>query len=86
MDLNAVESVQERVSNKQLKRDRAESLNEPTKFSDINITSKREPNELYCDYRCRMWWVNRITKHYLKGRPVWYGHMGAKRGRFVQAQ
>ena len=85
MDLNAVESVQERVSNKQLKRDRAESLNKPSQFSDINISNERDLNELYCDFKCRQWWVNRITKRYLRGRTIWNKSMGVKHGRF-QAQ
>ena len=50
-----------------------------SRFSGINMKPKRETNELYCDYKCRMFWVNRLKKHYLKGMAVWTASMGTYR-------
>jgi len=49
---------------------------EESRFKDIDLNPKRGDNELYCDYKCRQWWANRLIKHYLKGRTIWYGHQG----------
>lgn len=57
-------------------------VQEPSKFDNVDMHPARRDNELYCDYKCRMWWVNRIKKFYLKGRPIWKGHMGTKYGSF----
>lgn len=57
-------------------------VQEPSKFEGINLSPKRDSNELYCDYKCRMWWVNRLIKHYMKGRPIWQGSMGQRIGSF----
>lgn len=57
-------------------------VQQPSQFGDLNLSNKREPNELYCDYKCRQWWINRILKHYLRGVPVWHGHQGQKIGSF----
>ena len=78
MDTNQTEYV----SNRQRKLQANIDLNRTTQFSDIDITSKRQDNELYCDYKCRMWWVHRITKRYLQGRPIWGMGNGQKFGKF----
>jgi hypothetical protein len=54
-------------------------VSNPTQFSDINITSEREDGELYCDYKCRQWWVNRIMRRYAKGRVISGGAMSLSR-------
>ena len=51
-------------------------------FDEINLNPVRGARELYCDYKCRMWWANRIIKYYLKGRVIWPGHKGTKHGSF----
>jgi len=51
-------------------------------FDEIDMSPKRNDNELYCDYKCRMWWVNRLKKHYLKGKPIWTASMGQRIGSF----
>jgi len=51
----------------------------PTQFSDINIVSLRGEDELFCDYKCRMWWANRILRRYRQGRPVEGRQMGTNR-------
>ena len=48
-------------------------VSEPSRFSDIDIHPERGDNELYCDYKCRMWWANRILRRYRKGRVISYG-------------
>ena len=58
---------------------KSKKVSQPTQFGDINITSLREDDELYCDYRCRQWWVNRIMRHYRKGRPTTGREMGTNR-------
>ena len=45
-------------------------MEEKSFFDGIDMNPKRGENELYCDYRCRLWWVKRLTKFYLKGRPI----------------
>ncbi len=32
------------------------------------IGNTRQDNELYCDYKCRLYWENLIRKRYLQGR------------------
>jgi len=54
-------------------------VSQPTQFSDINIETPRGDNELYCDYKCRMWWVNRIMRQYYKGHPVEGRQVGTNR-------
>lgn len=49
---------------------REKKVSKPTQFTDININSERSEDELYCDYKCRQWWVNRILRRYSKGRVV----------------
>lgn len=49
-------------------------VSEPSRFTDIDIHPERGKNELYCDYKCRMWWVNRILRRYLKGRVIMHGN------------
>lgn len=44
-----------------------EIVQQPSRFEGINLNPKRGENELYCDYRCRLWWNKRILKHYSKG-------------------
>lgn len=62
-----------------------EIVQRPSQFTDIDISPKRREGELYCDYRCRLWWVNRILKHYLKGRVVWPGSKGQLIGSLTNA-
>lgn len=59
-----------------------EIVEKPSVFEGIDLSPKRQYNELYCDYKCRMWWVHRLINHYLKGRPIWQGHMGPRYGSF----
>lgn len=40
---------------------------EQTIISDL-IGNTRQEGELYCDYRCRLYWENLIRKRYLQGR------------------
>lgn len=58
-------------------------VQEPSKFEGIDMNPKRGKNELYCDYKCRQWWVHRLVKFYLRGRPIWQGHMGTRYGSFT---
>ena len=32
------------------------------------IGNTRQEGEIYCDYRCRLYWENLIRKRYLQGR------------------
>lgn len=45
-----------------------------SQFDGVDMNPKRGYNELYCDYKCRMWWVNRILRRYLKGRVIMQGN------------
>ena len=53
---------------------------EKSRFEGIDLSPKRGDNELFCDYRCRQWWVSRLIKHHLKGQVIWHGHQGTKTG------
>lgn len=33
----------------------------------------RQEGELYCDYRCRLYWEQQLLKRYLAGRSIWVG-------------
>lgn len=47
----------------------------------------RMDDELYCDYRCRLYWENRARRAYLKGQlstqVIWPGYKGMRRGSFA---
>ncbi len=50
----------------------------PTKPEDVLLSdhlkgNKRLEGELYCDYRCRLWWENLAIKQYSAGRTIWIG-------------
>jgi hypothetical protein len=53
-----------------------------SKFDGVDMNPKRHDNELYCDYKCRMWWMDRIKKRYLQGYAIWKADMGPRRGSF----
>ena len=40
------------------------------------IGNIRQPGELYCDYKCRLYWENLIRKRYLQGtlpeQMIWH--------------
>ncbi len=33
----------------------------------------REEDEIFCDYRCRLWWEKMAMKQYMGGRTIWIG-------------
>jgi len=41
--------------------------------SDFLKGNTREQDELYCDYKCRLWWEGRLRKQYFQGRSIWIG-------------
>lgn len=57
----------------------------PSAFEGIDMSPARQANELYCDYKCRLWWIKRLVKFYLNGKPIWQSHMGTRRGSFSKA-
>lgn len=58
-------------------------VEKPSAFEGIDMSPERHENELYCDYRCRKWWMARLIKFYLKGRPIWQAHQGIRHGSFT---
>jgi hypothetical protein len=51
--------------------DHSPKLPENKKTSDFFIGNIRQEGELYCDYRCRLYWENYLKKRYISGRSIW---------------
>ncbi len=49
------------------------TIPEKAKVSDYYIGNIRQEGELYCDYKCRLYWENKLMKQYLHGKTMWEG-------------
>ena len=43
------------------------------KALDYLAGNTRQDGELYCDYKCRLFWEKQLHKRYLKGKSIWIG-------------